>query len=88
MIPPSPKNRGTLQDISNTESSAQAQMSRKKKNPKLKPTKASEVCSVKSPALKRLFPYHNEANPQPQKKRAITPNEVLSPDVLPAAAES
>ena len=64
-IPPSPKNRGALQDISNTESSAQAQMSRKKKNPKLKPTKDSEVCSVKSPALKRLLPYHDEANPQP-----------------------
>ena len=62
-IPSSPKNRGPLQHISNTKSSAQAQTSRKKKNPKLKPMKASEVCSVKSPALKRLLPYHDVANP-------------------------
>ena len=60
---------------------------KKKKNPKLKPTKSSEVCCVKSPALKRLLPYHDEANPQPQKKRVTIPNETLFPDVLPAAAE-
>ena len=89
MLPPSPQNRGVLHDISNIESPAQAYLSRKKlKNPKLKPTKSSEVCGAKSPALKRLLPYHDEANPQPQKKRVIIPNDNLVPDVLPAAAES
>ena len=39
------------------------------------------MCSVKSPALKRLLLYHDEVNSQPQKKRVITPNETLFPDV-------
>ena len=88
MLPPSPQNRGVLHDITNIESPAQAHLSRKKlKNPKLKPTKSSELCGAKSPALKRLLPYHDEANPQPQKKRVIIPNDNLVPDVIPAAAE-
>ena len=85
--PPSPNNRSPLQDISNTGTSAQAQKPRKKKTPKLKPTNASEVCSVKFPALKHLLPYHDETNPQPQKKRATTPNDIFSLDSLSAAAE-
>ena len=86
-IPPSPNNRSPLQDISNTGTSVQAQKPRKKKTPILKPTNASEVCSVKPPALKRLLPYHDENNSQPQKKRATTPNDFLSPDFLSVAAE-
>ena len=86
-IPPSPNNRSPLQDISNTGTSVQAQKPKKKKTQKLKPTNASEVCSVKSPALKCLLPYHDEANPQPQKKKATTPNDVSSPDFLSATVE-
>ena len=57
----SPNNRSPLQDISNTKTSAQAPKPKKKKCPKLKPTNCSEVCRVKSLALKRSLPYHDEA---------------------------
>ena len=87
-IPPSPNIRSPLQDISNTGRSVQAQKPRKKKTPILKPKIVSEVCSLKPSALKRLLPFHVETNSQPQKKRATTPNDLLSPDFLSAAAET
>ena len=87
-IPPSPNNRSPLQDISNTGTSVQAQKPRKKKTPILKPKNVSEVCSLKPSALKRLLPFHDETNSQPQKKRATTPNDFPSPDFLSAAAET
>ena len=78
--------KSPFKDISNTIGIGTKVRPKSGKSPKTNTNEESIAARIKKHDLKRSLPPHDEADTQSQKKRAVTPHVLLSPENILAVA--